>query len=90
MNIYVGNLPYSITDQDLEAMFSEYGQVSSASIIMDRETNRSKGFGFIVMDDQSSAESAIKAFDGAECGGRNLRVNEARPREERRNRRPAW
>ncbi len=78
MNIYVGNLSYGITEEDLRALFAEFGDVSSAKLIIDRETNRSKGFGFVEM---SSDDAANKA--GREVSGRALRVNEARPREER-------
>lgn len=83
MNIYVGNLSYSMTDGELEATFAEYGMVNSAKIIMDRETGRSKGFGFVEMANSSEAEEAIRELNGKSIGGRNLRVNEARPREER-------
>ena len=83
MNIYVGNLPFSTTSQDLEALFAEYGTVDSASVISDRETGRSRGFGFVEMDGETGAR-AIEELDGREYGGRNLRVNEARPREDRR------
>ena len=83
MNIYVGNLPYSTTSEDLQEMFNEFGEVSSSNIIMDRESGRSKGFGFVEMSSASEAEEAIKALDGTDMGGRNLKVNEARPREER-------
>ncbi|MCG2633436.1 MAG: RNA-binding protein [Gammaproteobacteria bacterium] len=83
MNIYVGNLPYSTTSEDLQEMFNEFGEVSSSNIIMDRESGRSKGFGFVEMSSASEAEEAIKALDGTNMGGRNLKVNEARPREER-------
>ena len=82
MNIYVGNLPYSTTDSDLEELFSEYGAVSSAKVIMDRDTGRSKGFGFVEMGDDEG-RSAIEATNGRDMNGRALRVNEARPREDR-------
>ena len=87
MNIYVGNLSYQTADADLREVFEQYGSVTSARVIMDRETGRSKGFGFVEMDNAEEAEAAIRALDGAEVGGRNLRVNEARPREERPPRR---
>lgn len=91
MNIYVGNLPYSISDDDLRAAFAAFGEVSSATVIMDKMTGRSKGFGFVEMPGQDEAEAAIKALDGKDLGGRNIRVNEARPREDRSaQRRPRY
>jgi hypothetical protein len=81
-NIYVGNLSWSTTDADLHAMFSQYGQVSSAHVIEDRETGRSRGFGFVEMDDEGARKS-IQALNGTDCQGRNLKVNEAQPRESR-------
>ncbi|GGD41354.1 RNA-binding protein [Malaciobacter pacificus] len=83
MNIYVGNLSYRMDDKALEEVFSKFGEVKSAKVIMDRETGRSKGFGFIEMVDSSAGSEAIEALNGNECEGRTLRVNEARPREER-------
>lgn len=80
MNIYVGNLPYSTTDADLQAMFQEFGSVQSAKVIIDRETHRSKGFGFVEMANSDEANKAIEALNGNEVGGRQVRVNEARPR----------
>jgi RNA recognition motif-containing protein len=80
MNIYVGNLPYSTTDADLEAMFQQFGSVQSAKVIFDRETQRSKGFGFVEMASSDDGNKAIEALNGNEVGGRQLRVNEARPR----------
>lgn len=80
MNIYVGNLPYSITEDDLRSTFERYGTVTSAKIVMDRDTGRAKGFGFVEMPDQSEAEAAIKALDGAPLNGRPARVNPAKPR----------
>ena len=82
MNIYVGNLPFNTTAADLEALFGEYGTVDSAAIINDRETGRSRGFGFVEMENEAGAK-AIQELDGADYSGRNLKVNEARPREER-------
>jgi len=82
MRIYVGNLPYNSTEADLREMFAEHGDVVSASIVMDRETGRSRGFGFIEMDD-ATANSAIEKLNGAQFDGRSLVVNEARPREQR-------
>jgi RNA recognition motif-containing protein len=81
INIYVGNLPYSVRDEQLRDMFTEFGTVASAKVVMDRETNRSKGFGFVEMEDKSAAEAAIEAMNNKDMGGRPLRVNEARPRE---------
>ena len=83
MNIYVGNLPYSVRDQDLLTLFSEYGNVASAKVIIDRETDRSKGFGFVEMPSADEGANAINKLNGHEFAGRALRVNEARPREER-------
>ncbi len=90
MNIYVGNLPYETTDDDLRDLFGQHGTVQSVNIISDRDSGRSKGFGFVIMDDAAAAQNAIKALDGHELGSRALRVNEARPREERRSNKPAW
>lgn len=81
-NIYVGNLSWSTTNSDLQALFSQYGQVTSAHVIEDRETGRSRGFGFVEMDEEG-ARSAIQALNGADLKGRNLKVNEAQPRESR-------
>jgi len=81
--LYVGNLPYSVSDKDLEQMFSQHGSVSSAQVIMDRESGRSKGFGFVEMPNDQEANSAIEAMNGKELNGRPLTVNEARPREDR-------
>ena len=83
MNIYVGNLPYSVRDQDLMTLFSEHGTVSSAKVVIDRETDRSKGFGFVEMPSADEGTNAINKLNGFEFAGRALRVNEARPREER-------
>lgn len=87
MNIYVGNLPFNTDDDELREMFEAHGQVSSASVIKDRETGRSRGFGFVEMPDATLAQAAIEAMNGADIGGRPLRVNEARPREDRPPRR---
>ena len=81
MNIYVGNLSWGMSDQDLENLFAEHGSVTSAKIITDRMTNRSRGFGFVEMSD--GAEAAIEAINDNEVEGRNLVVNESRPRETR-------
>ena len=83
MNIYVGNLSYKMNDKDLEGIFAKFGAVKSAKVIMDRETGKSKGFGFIEMEDSSAGTKAIEALNGNESEGRTLRVNEAKPREER-------
>jgi len=80
MNIYVGNLPYSTTDADLQALFQEFGSVESARVIIDRESQRSKGFGFVEMANSDEANKAIEALNGNEMEGRQIRVNEARPR----------
>lgn len=82
MKLYVGNLPYSMTDSELEGLFADFGQVSSAKVIMDRETGRSRGFGFVEMEDEGGRE-AIEKMHGQDCEGRALVVNEARPREDR-------
>ena len=83
MNIYVGNLPYSIRDDELSDLFSDFGAVKSANVIMDRSSGKSKGFGFVEMDDNEDAEKAIQSLNGKEVSGRELRVNEARPRGDR-------
>ena len=79
MNIYVGNLSYNVTEDSLKEMFTEFGEVESAKIIMDRYTNRSKGFGFVEMPDNSEADQAIKALNGKMIDGRNIKVNQAKP-----------
>ena len=81
--LYVGNLTYSVNETDLEALFSRFGTVQGAQIIVDRETNRSKGFGFVEMDTDAQAQAAIQALNGRDHDGRNLTVNEAKPREPR-------
>lgn len=83
MNIYVGNLSYDMNEGDLEQLFAEYGPVAKVNIIQDRESGRSKGFGFVEMTNQADGEKAIENLDGSESLGRNIKVNEARPREER-------
>ncbi|CCQ55443.1 RNA recognition motif domain-containing protein [Crocosphaera watsonii WH 8501] len=85
MSIYVGNLSYDVTDADLEQVFAEYGTVKRVQLLTDRETGRPRGFGFVEMDTETEEESAIEALDGAEWMGRALRVNKARPREDRRS-----
>ncbi len=81
--LYVGNLSYETTDGDLEQMFAAFGTVQSAQVIMDRDSGRSKGFGFVEMSSDQEAQAAIAGLSGKEVGGRSLTVNEARPREER-------
>jgi cold-inducible RNA-binding protein len=83
MKLYVGNLSYSVTNQGLEDLFAEYGSVRSAQVIMDRDTGRSKGFGFVEMSDDNAAREAINKLSSKELDGRALTVNEARPREDR-------
>lgn len=83
MNIYVGNLSYGMTESELRDAFAAYGEVSSAKILIDRETGRSRGFGFVEMPNQSEGEAAISHLNGKDLGGRALRINEARPRERR-------
>lgn len=80
INIYCGNLSYDMTDDDLKSAFEDHGAVSSAKIIMDKESGRSKGFGFVEMDDDQEAKAAIEELNGAMINGRNIRVNEAKPR----------
>jgi RNA recognition motif-containing protein len=83
MNLYVGNLPYRITEDQLRAAFEEFGSVSSCTIIKDKVTGQSKGFGFLEMPERSEAEAAISNLNGRDLMGRKINVNEARPREER-------
>ncbi len=82
MKLYVGNLGYGIADGDLEKLFSAYGSVRSAQVIKDRDTGRSKGFGFVEMDSGQAGQAAISALNGKEVEGRTLVVNEARPKDE--------
>lgn len=84
MNIYVGNLPYSISEDELRDLFAAHGEVSSANIIMDRESGRSKGFGFVEMPDKAQGEAAVNAINETDVQGRSVRVNEARPRNDNR------
>jgi RNA recognition motif-containing protein len=81
--LYVGNLTYGVTDSSLEQLFAAHGTVQSAQVIMDRDTGRSKGFGFVEMGSDQEAQAAIQALNGQMVGGRNLTVNEAKPREDR-------
>ena len=86
--LYVGNLEYSVTDSALEQLFAQYGTVESAQVIMDRDTGRSKGFGFVEMGSDAEAQAAIAALNGREVEGRSLTVNEARPKPEGQVSRP--
>ena len=83
MNIYVSNLSFNINDEDLKGFFAEYGEVSSAKVIMDKFTNRSKGFGFVEMTDNEAGKKAIEGLNGATVDARQIKVSEARPKEER-------
>lgn len=82
MNIYVGNLPFEATEDEIRAMFEPFGQVTSVALIVDKFTNRPRGFGFVEMPNVGEAQKAIQALNGTEMGGRNLAINPARPREE--------
>ena len=82
-NLYIGNISFETTNSDLETLFAQVGTVSSVNIIMDRDTGRSRGFGFVEMGADSEAQAAIEQFDGYELQGRALKVNEAKPREPR-------
>ena len=84
MNIYVGNLPFETTEETLQVAFTEYGEVASARVITDRMTGRSRGFGFVEMPNNTEADAAIKGLNGKDFDGRQLTVNEARPRENNR------
>ena len=86
IKLYVGNLAFSTTEDELRTLFAQAGTVNSVSIITDRDTGRSRGFGFVAMGTQAEAEDAIKKFDQTDLGGRDLRVNIARPREDRGSR----
>jgi len=90
MNIYVGNLSYDLSDRDIEQLFNEFGPVNKVNIIQDRDTGRSKGFGFVEMAEKEDGLKAIESLNGSEVEGRKLTVNEARPREERPPRRERW
>lgn len=83
MKLFVGNLPFKITEGELQDLFAEHGEVSDVFIPLDRSTNRPRGFAFVTIDDNTAAHAAIEALNGAEVGGRNINVNEARPREDR-------
>ena len=83
MNIYVGNLPYAVDRDELRDIFAAYGEVAAARVVIDRESGRSKGFGFVEMPNDEEAKKAIEALNNSDIGGRKAVVNEARPREER-------
>lgn len=87
MNMYVGNLSFSVTEDDLKAVFSEFGEVVSVNIIKDKYSGKSKGFGFVEMPDNSEADKAIKSLNGSNLQGRDIKVNQATPRGERSPRR---
>jgi RNA recognition motif-containing protein len=90
MNIYVSNLSYAVQDDDLRGFFKEYGEVSSAKVIMDKYTNRSKGFGFVEMPDDAAAQKAIAELDGGMVEGRAIKVMVAKPKEERSGSKPSY
>ena len=90
MNIYIGNLPYNVSEEDLRNAFSQFGQVQSANIITDKFSGRSKGFGFVDMPNDGEAREAIEAMNDKDFKGRTIKVNEARPREERPMRRERY
>ncbi len=91
MNIYVGNLPYETTEDDLRQMFGEFGTVSSANIITDRVSGNSKGFGFVEMDDDEAGQKAVDELNGSDLKGRNIKVNLARPKSDRpKQNRRSW
>ena len=90
MNIYVGNLSYDMTENDLQDLFGEFGAIVKANIIIDRDSGRSKGFGFVEMEESEDGKKAIAELDGQDVKGRNIKVNEARPREERPPRTRDW
>jgi RNA recognition motif-containing protein len=90
MNLYVGNLPFTFTSEDLEQLFGQHGAVSSAQVISDRDTGRSRGFGFVEMDSDDEARKCMEELDGSDAGGRRIVVNEARPKRPRRDDGPRW
>ncbi len=90
MNIYVGNLPYSVTEDELRNLFGEFGEVSSANIITDRYTGQSKGFGFVEMPNQQEAEEAISNINDSSVQGRDVKVSQARPQKDRPPRGPRY
>ena len=83
MQIYVGNMSYGTTEESLKVLFSQFGEVNGVKLISDRETGRAKGFGFVVMNDDTAAKNAIEELNGKDFEGRTLRINEAKPREEK-------
>ncbi len=80
MNIFVGNLPFSASESDLRDLFADYGEIESAAVILDRDTGRSRGFGFVELADEALARKAIEDLDGSDMNGRRIAVNQARPR----------
>jgi len=90
MNMYIGNLSYNVTEEDLQTAFSEFGEVASVNIIKDKFSGQSKGFGFVEMPNNSEADKAIKALNGTEMKGRDLKVSQANPRREKSRGRPRW
>ena len=89
-NVYVGNMSYSTTQDKLQELFEAYGEVASVNVITDRETGRPRGFAFVEMADNASADAAIKGLNDTSMGGRNLKVNQAKPRGDRQSRAPRW
>ncbi|MCA9735383.1 RNA-binding protein [candidate division KSB1 bacterium] len=90
MNLYVGNMSYEVSEDDLKALFAEYGEVESVNMIIDRQTGRSKGFAFVEMPSNSEADQAVKNLNGHDLKGRKLKVNQAKPKEKRRPFRPRY
>ncbi len=90
MNIYVSNLSFAVTDEDLREYFAEYGEVASAKVITDKFTNRSRGFGFVEMPDTDAAQKAVAELNGAKVDNREINVTEARPKEQRSNNKPSF
>ena len=90
MNIYVGNLAFTASEDDVRQLFEQYGTVEKVQLITDRETGRARGFGFVEMADSRAAQSAIQGLNGKDLNGRAITVNEAKPREPRRESRPRW
>jgi len=90
MNIYVGNLAYSVTEDELRSAFGKFGEVSSVNVIVDRGTGQSKGFGFVEMPDSAAADAAMRSLNGTPINGRNIKVNQAKPREARPARGPRY
>jgi RNA recognition motif-containing protein len=90
MNMYVGNLPHGVNEDELRSLFTEFGEVASVNIIKDRFSGQSKGFGFVEMPNNSEADKAIKALNGTQLKGRDIKVNQAKPKSERPARRPRY